>query len=70
MKTDIKKEYIITWRHRVTISAYTFEEANDIWDKLNLGSLDRAEVDEEILTHDYIERITFEDEDFNDYPFL
>lgn len=55
-----------TWRHEVYIEADTPEQAERIWQSINLGQLDREVADGEIYSHSHVENISFEDEDNND----
>lgn len=55
-----------TWRHEVYIEAHNAEQAEDIWQGLNLGNLDKEEKLGDIEAHGIVEEISFEDEDYND----
>ena len=62
----MKAQFRITYRHEITIEAETSEEAQLIWQGLDLGKLDKAVADGEIHSHDYVESVSFEDEENND----
>tara|TARA_R110000751_G_scaffold134837_3_gene237415 strand:+ start:3147 stop:3335 length:189 start_codon:yes stop_codon:yes gene_type:complete len=55
-----------TWRHEVVIKAKTKEKAQQIWESINLGKLDQEVADGEIFSHDFVETVSFEDEDYNE----
>jgi hypothetical protein len=61
-----KQRFRKTWRHEVIIEAETAEEANQIWENINLGQLDREVADGEIYSHEFVEKVSFEDHDYND----
>jgi hypothetical protein len=56
-------EYRITYRHEVIIEADSDSEAKQKWEALELGQLDR---EESVVSHEYIETVSFEDEDYNE----
>jgi hypothetical protein len=61
------QEYRITWRHEVTIIADSPEDARMVWEsRVNLGELDRCAKLNKILSHDFVEEVSFEDENYND----
>ena len=62
----MKTQFRVTYRHEIIIEAETSEEAQLIWQGLDLGKLDKAVADGEIHSHDYVESVSFEDEDNND----
>jgi hypothetical protein len=51
-----------TWRHEVSIKAETPQEAQAIWEALNLGHLNKEYRDGTIVHHDWVEDTSFEDE--------
>jgi len=51
----------ITWRHEVNLEAETKEEAKEIWEALDLGRLDQEKV-----SHEFLERVSFEDGEYNE----
>jgi hypothetical protein len=55
-----------TWRHEVIIEANSAEEAKVKWEELNLGNLDQEVKDKSAFSHDFIENVSFEDEEYND----
>lgn len=59
-------QFRITWRHEVIIEAETPQEARDIWEQTRLGSLDHEESVGYIIQHDFVEEVSFEDEDYNE----
>ncbi len=62
----MKTQFRVTYRHEVIIEAETSEEAQLIWQGLDLGKLDKAVADGEIHSHEYVEAVSFEDEKNND----
>ena len=62
----MKTQFRVTYRHEVIIEAETSEEAQLIWQGLDLGKLDREVADGEIYSHEYVEAVSFEDEQNND----
>lgn len=52
-----------TWRHEVSIIADTEDEANDIWENLNLGKLDKAEKKEVIVSHSFVEDVSMDEQE-------
>ena len=59
-------QFRMTWRHEVIIEAETPQEARDIWEQTRLGSLDHEESVGHIIHHDFVEKVSFEDEDYNE----
>ena len=55
-----------TWRHEVYIEADTAEEAEAKWGDINLGKLDKEVADGEIYSHEFVEEVSFEDENYNE----
>jgi len=55
-----------TWRHEVIIEAETKEEAKQIWENISLGKLDSEQDIGKIYAHDFVENISFEDENYDD----
>jgi len=55
------KEYRFTWRHEVSLMAKNPEEARRKWEGLQLGGLDWALSQGEIINHNFIEEVSFED---------
>lgn len=62
----MKKQFRVTYRHEVFIEAETSEEAQLIWQSLDLGKLDQEVADGEISSHDYVEAVSFEDDEYNE----
>lgn len=62
-------QFRITWRHEIFIEAETPQEARDIWGSVDLGKLDKEVADGEIYSHEYVEAVSFEDEDYNSVSF-
>jgi hypothetical protein len=62
----MKKQFRKTWRHEVIIKAETAEEAKLIFENINLGQLDREVADGEIYSHEFVEIVSFEDDNYND----
>tara|TARA_R110000772_G_scaffold15512_1_gene44965 strand:- start:3654 stop:3848 length:195 start_codon:yes stop_codon:yes gene_type:complete len=56
----------ITWRHEVNLQAETKEEAKQLWEALSLGQLNREVADGEITSHEFVEQVSFEDEEYNE----
>ena len=54
-----------TWRHEVEIEADTKHDAQQIWESISLGKLDKELADGEIVSHEFVESISFEDEEYN-----
>lgn len=61
-----KEQFRITWRHEVIIEAKTPQEAREKWEQVRLGSLDSEECSDVIHSHDFVEEVSFEDEDYNE----
>lgn len=59
-------KYRITYRHEINISAKTKEEAQSIWENIDLGNLNKEVANNKIDSHDFIVGMSFEDEDYND----
>lgn len=59
-------QYRKTWRHEVIIEAKTAEQAKEIWESIDLGRLQQEVADGEIRSHEHVEDVSFEDEDYND----
>ncbi len=59
-------EYRITYRHEVIIEADSDSEAQQKWEELELGQLDS---EGSVVTHEYVELVSFEDEDHNEVNF-
>ena len=51
------------------ISAESAEEARDIWQHLDLGRLKDELMDGEIEHHEWVENVSFEDEEMNEVRF-
>ena len=66
----MKTQFRITWRHEVIIVAKTPQEARERWEQVRLGSLDSEEGSEFIHSHNFVEEVSFEDEDYNEVPTL
>ena len=67
----MKKMYRVTWRHELIIEAESDDQAKEIFEFLSLGKLDQEVADGKVYSHEYIEKVSFEDEDYNDietYP--
>lgn len=62
----MKTQFRVTYRHEVIIEAKTSEEARQVWESIDLGKLDKAFDDGEIHSHEYVECVSFEDEENND----
>ena len=62
----MKKQFRKTWRHEVVIEAETVEEAKSIFESINLGKLDMEVADGEIYSHEFVESVSFEDENYDD----
>jgi hypothetical protein len=62
----MKKQFRKTWRHEVIIEAKTAEQAKLIFESINLGQLDREVADGEIYSHEFVENVSFEDENYDD----
>jgi len=58
--------YRKTWRHELYIKADTAKEAQEIWEKVDLGILNEEKMNGIIDTHDFVEEVSFEDEDYRD----
>ena len=61
-----KQLFRITYRHEVIIEAKTKEEAQQIWESISLGKLDQEVADGEIYSHEFVENVSFEDENYDD----
>ena len=64
------EKFRITWRHEIVIEAETKEDAKLVWDNANLGELN-YEIDIKqqggtVISHEFIEIVSFEDESYND----
>lgn len=64
----MKQHFRKTWRHEVIIEAETAEEAKSIWEMIDLGNLDMAVTNGEIVSHEFVQNISFEDQDYNEIP--
>ena len=62
----MKKQFRKTYRHEVIIEAETKEEAQQIWESISLGKLDQEVADGEIYSHEFVENVSFEDENYDD----
>ena len=62
----MKKKFRKTWRHEIIVEATTKEEAQQIWEGISLGKLDREVADGEICSHEFVENVSFEDENYDD----
>lgn len=60
------KEFKKTWRHEIIIKANSKEEAKEIWQNIELGNLDKEVDNKKIFSHQFIESISFQDENYND----
>lgn len=58
--------YRKTWRHEVIIEADSVDEAKNIWGTLNLGKLDNSIKKGGIVYHEFVENVSFEDEDYEE----
>tara|TARA_R100000951_G_scaffold29042_1_gene24880 strand:- start:115 stop:306 length:192 start_codon:yes stop_codon:yes gene_type:complete len=56
-------QYRITYRHEVIINAENDTEARQKWEDLELGQLDS---EGDVVSNEFIEEISFEDEDYKD----
>tara|TARA_R110001606_G_scaffold380805_1_gene541550 strand:- start:1340 stop:1525 length:186 start_codon:yes stop_codon:yes gene_type:complete len=56
-------EYRITYRHEVIINAENDTEARQKWEDLELGQLDS---EGDVVSNEFIEEISFEDEDYKE----
>ena len=61
----MKKIFRKTYRYEVIIEAETNEEAQQIWESISLGKLDQEVADGEIFSHEFVEDVSFEDENYN-----
>lgn len=52
-----------TWRHEMYIEAETEREAEDIWEAVNLGKLSKAVKDKKIISHDFVNTVSMEEEE-------
>ena len=62
----MKKTYRVTWRHELIIEAQSGEQAKEKCELITLGKLDQEVADGKICSHEYIEKVSFEDENYND----
>ena len=62
----MKKQFRKTYRHEVIIEAETNEEAQQIWESISLGKLDQEVADGGIYSHEFVENVSFEDENYDD----
>ena len=60
------KTFRRTWRHEIIIEAETKDQARQIWEDINLGDLNRELEDGEILSHGFVENVSFEDDEYNE----
>ena len=58
--------YRVTWRHELYLRANSREEAISVWENVNLGSLDAETVSGNIESHEFVTKLTFEDESYRD----
>ena len=63
----MKKQFRKTWIHEVIIEAETKEEAQQVWESISLGKLDQEVADEEIYSHEFVESVSFEDENYDEW---
>jgi translation elongation factor EF-Ts len=61
----MKKQFRKTYRHEVIIEAETNEEAQQIWESIALGKLDQEVADGGIYSHEFVENVSFEDENYD-----
>ena len=61
----MKKIFRKTYRYEVIIEAETNEEAQQIWESISLGKLDQEVADGEIFSHEFVEDVSFEDENYD-----
>jgi hypothetical protein len=54
------KVYRVTWRHEVIFQARGDEEAQAQWESVQLGYLAEMEGRSTIMSHEFVERVTFE----------
>ena len=57
----MKKQFRKTWRQEVIIEARTSAEAEEIWENISLGRLDKEAADGKIYSHEFVESSSFED---------
>jgi len=62
----VLKKFRKTWRHEVIIEAEDAREANEIWENLSLGILAKEVADGVILSHEFVENVSFEDENYDE----
>lgn len=55
-------QFRITWRHEVIIEAKSIDEARSNWQLLNLGNLDQEQTDKEIVSHEFVDDVSFDEE--------
>lgn len=55
-----------TWRHEVIIEADSPQEAKQIFEEIDLGQLNKEVAEGEIFYHEFVESVSFEDEEYND----
>lgn len=60
-----KRQFRKTWRHEVIIEAETKEEAQKIWEAIALGKLDQEVAEGEVYSHEFVENVSFEYENYN-----
>lgn len=51
-----------TYRHEVIIEAETKEQAEQIWESIDLGKLDKEVADGQIYSHEFVENVSFDEE--------
>lgn len=62
--------YRITWRHEVNIEANSQEEAERKWESINLGNLNEGVESGLASSHEWVEDVSFEDENYNEVKFV
>lgn len=55
-------QFRITWRHEVIIEAKSIDEARSNWQLLNLGNLDQEQTDKEIVSHEFVDDVSFDED--------
>lgn len=54
--------YRITWCHEVFIEADNPKDMQEKWEQLDLGQLNQEAKENKIVNHDYVEKISVENE--------
>jgi hypothetical protein len=58
--------YTVTWRHAASFEANSAEEAEQMFELLDLGDLDNAENKGECYSQEFVEELSFEDSNGKD----